>query len=409
MENKIAVVGAGISGLSCAYRLAKKGFKVKVFEKEILAGGRAPKAERVISKGEANILSLLDELDYTDMEETSLGSFAAFSNGKTMEFTKFKPLAFREKDLSFFGKVQRYIGAMVTKTDLTELKRLQDYLGSLELPYEGNEESKRLHGMSMEEWLNGYPTTKNLMLVPMLQVTFETDFKKMSAKYGVHHIQKFFRVIWNGGYIIRGGPFAITQEIIQGLREAGSGIEFLSEVKKVEKTENGFEVVYERAEEPGGKKEELSEKFSHVVLAVQLPVSSKLLGKNFKVPYIRSKSIYTKGELKGNWEIVIGPDYESNFRSLFTLVGGEQYIYPIDPKLDVKGAEVMFKEGGYEVLGVEDIPSAMPRILPKSKIPSLEHKKNIFLCGDFYHYPCLETAVKTGLMVADRIISKSSS
>ena len=409
MENKIAVVGAGISGLSCAYRLAKKGFRVKVFEKEILAGGRAPKAERVISKEEANILSLLEELNYTDLEETSLGNFAAFSNGKTMEFTKFKPLAFREKDLSFFGKVQRYMGAMFTKTDLKELKRLQDYLDSLELPYGDNEESKRLHGMSMQEWMNDYPTTKNLMLVPMLQVTFETDFKKMSAKCGIHHIQKFFRVIWDGGYIIKGGPFAITQEIIKSLRESGNDIEFLSEVKRVEAAEGGFEIIYERSDDPGGKKEELSEKFSHVVLAVQLPVSSKLLGKDFGVPYIRSKSIYSKGELKGNWEIVIGPELESNFRALFTLTGGEQYIYPIDPKLEVKGVEPMFEDGGYEVLGVEDIPSAMPRILPNSKIPSLEHKKNIFLCGDFYHYPCLETAVKTGLMVADKIMAKSSS
>ena len=37
---RIAVVGAGISGLACAYELQKKGFAVTVFEKEHQVGGR---------------------------------------------------------------------------------------------------------------------------------------------------------------------------------------------------------------------------------------------------------------------------------------------------------------------------------------------------------------------------------
>ncbi|MEX1012700.1 MAG: FAD-dependent oxidoreductase [Waddliaceae bacterium] len=40
MRPKIAVVGAGISGLVCAYQLQKKGADVSVFEKEALPGGR---------------------------------------------------------------------------------------------------------------------------------------------------------------------------------------------------------------------------------------------------------------------------------------------------------------------------------------------------------------------------------
>lgn len=40
MSKRIAVVGAGISGLACAYELQKKGFDVVVFEKEARVGGR---------------------------------------------------------------------------------------------------------------------------------------------------------------------------------------------------------------------------------------------------------------------------------------------------------------------------------------------------------------------------------
>ncbi len=40
MPPKVAVVGAGISGLVCAYQLQKKGIEVTVFEKDALPGGR---------------------------------------------------------------------------------------------------------------------------------------------------------------------------------------------------------------------------------------------------------------------------------------------------------------------------------------------------------------------------------
>jgi len=40
MKKRIAVIGAGISGLTCAYELQKAGFEVVVYEKENFVGGR---------------------------------------------------------------------------------------------------------------------------------------------------------------------------------------------------------------------------------------------------------------------------------------------------------------------------------------------------------------------------------
>ena len=40
MKKKVAVIGAGISGLACAYELKKAGFKVDVFESNKYVGGR---------------------------------------------------------------------------------------------------------------------------------------------------------------------------------------------------------------------------------------------------------------------------------------------------------------------------------------------------------------------------------
>ena len=40
MEKSVLIVGAGIGGLSTALRLAKKGYKVTILEKNKQAGGR---------------------------------------------------------------------------------------------------------------------------------------------------------------------------------------------------------------------------------------------------------------------------------------------------------------------------------------------------------------------------------
>ena len=46
---KIAVIGAGASGLTCAYYLARTGYEVDVYEKESIAGGVLALAYRNIA------------------------------------------------------------------------------------------------------------------------------------------------------------------------------------------------------------------------------------------------------------------------------------------------------------------------------------------------------------------------
>ncbi|HIE33952.1 MAG TPA: FAD-dependent oxidoreductase [Candidatus Altiarchaeales archaeon] len=409
MENEIAIVGSGISGLSCAHRLSRNGFKVRVFEKDAIAGGRAPKAIRIISKEDTSILTLLNELDYTNIENATLDKFASYVSGKATTFTKFKPLFFRETDLSFSEKIMRRMASIFTHTDLRELRELQKYIDSLEFSFENNNaEVEKLHNISTEEWLNNYSENlRNLMLIPMLQITFEPNLSKQTAKYGVRQIREFFRIGWNGGYIIKGGPYAITKEIIKSIRNKGNDIEFLSEVKKVEETSNGFEVIYEKYEIPDEDKTEEIEKFKYVVLSTPLTSTSKILGEDFKIPYISTRSIYLRGDLKEKWEVVIGPDHESNFRSLYTVVQGEYYVHPVKPERDVTNLNGLFKKGELKTIDIEEVPIALPRILPCSRIPSLEYNPDgIYICGDFYHYPSVDTSAATGFMVANEIMAK---
>ena len=46
MSDKIAVIGAGISGLYCSYLLEEKGYEVDLFEKSSKIGGRMASLEK---------------------------------------------------------------------------------------------------------------------------------------------------------------------------------------------------------------------------------------------------------------------------------------------------------------------------------------------------------------------------
>ena len=62
---RIAVIGAGIAGLACAYRLEKAGFEVVVYEKEAWVGGRMASRMKngfVFDIGADHLCDLYDEI-----------------------------------------------------------------------------------------------------------------------------------------------------------------------------------------------------------------------------------------------------------------------------------------------------------------------------------------------------------
>ncbi len=74
---QVAVVGAGIAGLGTAWRLAKRGFQVSLFESEQRPGGRARPAARegftiersgaIVSAADKALLSWIGELDLPEL------------------------------------------------------------------------------------------------------------------------------------------------------------------------------------------------------------------------------------------------------------------------------------------------------------------------------------------------------
>ncbi|MEW6532467.1 MAG: FAD-dependent oxidoreductase [Thermodesulfobacteriota bacterium] len=92
MDAKIAIVGAGISGLAAAYELKNKGLKPVVFEKESFVGGRMSsetvdgfvidKAAYTFPEFHVNLTRLLDRLGMRETLLLTPGTSSTFAGGK---------------------------------------------------------------------------------------------------------------------------------------------------------------------------------------------------------------------------------------------------------------------------------------------------------------------------------------
>lgn len=103
---KIAVIGAGISGLACAYELQKKGYNVEVFEKEAYVGGRLStrtKDRLPFDIGVNHFINLYTEMrsyaDELDLEWHPF-TFVRYQLAKNGEITDLM------KGLTFFEKLK---------------------------------------------------------------------------------------------------------------------------------------------------------------------------------------------------------------------------------------------------------------------------------------------------------------
>ena len=115
MDTKIAIIGAGISGLSAGYKLMKAGFKPVIFEKELFAGGRMS-SDRVagfnIDRGaytfpefHQNLRRFIGELGLESALFQTHGTSSTFSEGKeyqikigsVKDFLKYKLISVMSK------------------------------------------------------------------------------------------------------------------------------------------------------------------------------------------------------------------------------------------------------------------------------------------------------------------------
>ena len=95
-SRKVAIIGAGIGGLTAGYELSKKGYKVTVFEKEKVIGGllsdfkmageNLEKVYHHIFKTDKEVISLIEELGLKNKLKWHKSSTGIYSNRKFYPF-----------------------------------------------------------------------------------------------------------------------------------------------------------------------------------------------------------------------------------------------------------------------------------------------------------------------------------
>jgi protoporphyrinogen oxidase len=107
----VAIIGAGLSGLSCGYQIAKEGLKVKIFEKEPFIGGLAscynydgvniPKTYHHILGSDTPLLQMLKELGLSvEWQKVKVGFHnqdKIYPFNGPLDLLKFKPLPLAER------------------------------------------------------------------------------------------------------------------------------------------------------------------------------------------------------------------------------------------------------------------------------------------------------------------------
>lgn len=182
---KACIIGAGIGGLSTALLLLKKGWKVEIYEKEALVGGRALSCslheyEEMVKKFELKIISANGIEGIKDKYKIDLG-FHLIGGGKKGGCIKILRnfglnLNFIGSRLGFIGKKIEY-PIMKAKDKVAILPRI------MQLLFTRNSKIEEMKKISMEEMIKKYGKGKLKLILELFPrlITTVNDLSKISA------------------------------------------------------------------------------------------------------------------------------------------------------------------------------------------------------------------------------------
>ena len=135
MKNKVAVIGGGFAGMAAAYRLAKAGAEVTLYEKEPSIGGLAgvfsmngmplEKAYHFLYKTDSHILDFAEEVGVREKLVFHRSSIVSYDHGKYYPFMtpadllKFTPLPFPDRIRT--GVVALYLSKLTNWKPLSKV------------------------------------------------------------------------------------------------------------------------------------------------------------------------------------------------------------------------------------------------------------------------------------------------
>lgn len=148
MKPRTAIVGAGVAGLNCAYKLRKAGVPVHIFEASSRTGGRMFTAKDLMAPG------LTTEMGGEFIDSTHTEMLDLVKEFK-LEMWDFQKIPFKTKDEAFFFNGKHISESDVVKAFIPLAKQIAEDYDSLgeEISYRDHGGGQALDRMSIAEYL----------------------------------------------------------------------------------------------------------------------------------------------------------------------------------------------------------------------------------------------------------------
>ncbi|OUW60637.1 MAG: hypothetical protein CBD58_04485 [bacterium TMED198] len=385
---KVLVIGAGLSGLSCAHHLKKNNVEVEVYEKNDSCGGRASSDKVngfILDKGFQVLLNNYSELKnldiYKDLDLQYFDSGAkVFLHNKNYSLFNpiYHPLKFlRSNVVQIFSGVDLFkIVSFLLFSDKGFIKQ------------------------STSSFLKNTLSKKSLKLFffPFFGGVFLSEDLENDASFFLKVFKKF--ALGRAG-LPSGGMSMLSKKIIE---KSNIDVSYNYELSKI----SGH-----RAHFKNGR----SARFDKVVLAMPLHETNRFMKLNLDLDYNSTSTFYISSkENRLGKSILLVPDesFETNSVQCLTNISKsysdtDKSLYSVS-SLNLNSSEEKILNEFTLITGIDrnnislEKTYRIKRALHKFR-EEIKSKNNILFCGDWSTEPSIDGAIKSGRLTAKKILN----
>jgi len=400
MEIKIGIVGAGCAGLACGYELVKRGYgQITILEKEKVVGGRTVSEIHEGHRINLGAVWITPSIDKTYIKYLKEFDLMGEIDGPSMASKK---LALIYKDrLMNLSRFSIVTSGVFSCSDIIKLGKLKKYIQRINFSCDYfDQEQERNHQISTADFFRERGFSEDFIerfVQPFTSMCY-TPSDELSAAYGLRLLAT--------GFLENKKPKNGMDVIARTLhKKLGNKIVTEAKVIKITKEENGkYTIEYLKDDSRDSINVDV------VVLALPTFISNQLLPDlKLSFDYGNGNHLIVKGRLKEKYRKFLGIIIAraENPGNVYFIYTGEEDPMVSYVHLYEKDCDLTSYYEDYEIIKeVYKYPAvAAPR--PGISIPDLKTKmENVYICGDFYRYPCVEAALLSGIRVADLIYCK---